>query len=63
MNAGWHPAPDGSPSLWYWDGQRWIDPIAQVEEMITELITPHLERAYLEGFKAGLAQRQEENAA
>lgn len=56
---GWHPAPNGQPELWYWDGCQWIDPVDNVAEQITELITPHLERIYCEGFEAGLTARTE----
>lgn len=24
--AGWYPAPDGSPTTWWWDGSRWTGP-------------------------------------
>lgn len=54
--VGWHPAPNGSPTLWFWDGAAWIDPIAAVEAQITELIEPHLERMYVAGFTAGFNQ-------
>lgn len=54
-NIGWHPAPNGEPELWYWDGSQWIDPVEQVEAEVTELITPHLESMYREGFLAGMA--------
>lgn len=57
MNAvGWHPAPNGQPELWYWNGAQWIDPIANIEDQITELIEPHLERMYVAGFNAGFNQ-------
>ena len=57
MNVGWHPAPNGLAQLWYWDGYQWIDPVAQVEERVTELVIPHLEHMYREGFKAGMGYR------
>lgn len=51
---GWHPAPNGEPELWYWDGSQWTDPIEAIQDQITELITPHLEAMYVAGFNAGL---------
>lgn len=55
MNIGWHPAPNGAPQLWYWDGEQWIDPVQAVQDTITQLIEPHLEAMFREGFKAGQA--------
>ncbi|WP_167756834.1 DUF4328 domain-containing protein [Leifsonia flava] len=26
LPLGWHPAPDGSSAMWWWDGARWIQP-------------------------------------
>lgn len=54
--VGWHPAPNGIAELWYWDGRQWCDPIEQVQEQVTELVIPHLERVYLQGFAAGYDQ-------
>lgn len=58
---GWHPAPNGIAELWYYDGHQWIDPVDQVEQQVTELVIPHLERIYLEGFAAGFAARTSES--
>lgn len=49
---GWYPAPDGSASLWYWDGTGWNDPVQQTEARVTEAVTPHLARAYQAGVEA-----------
>lgn len=29
--AGWYPATDGSGATWWWDGQRWAEPPAQLQ--------------------------------
>jgi hypothetical protein len=55
--VGWHPAPNGEPELWYWDGQRWADPVEQVQAQVTELVMPHLEAMFRKGFEAGWAAR------
>src|SRR5690349_5353102 len=28
--SGWYPAPDGSPTMWWWDGAQWTTPAPQV---------------------------------
>jgi hypothetical protein len=55
MEPGWYPSPNGDVLVWFWDGRRWFDPVAEFERRITELIVPHLERQYREGFTAGVA--------
>ncbi|QBP31463.1 hypothetical protein KIY76_gp80 [Mycobacterium phage Miramae] len=52
---GWYPAPNGDPILWFWDGSKWIDPTVAIGEKITELLIPHLEQMFADGFKAGVA--------
>lgn len=54
-HAVWHPTPEGDHKLWYWTGEEWIDPIAEIEAQIAEMIVPHLEKTYAEGFVDGHA--------
>ncbi|ASR77191.1 hypothetical protein KIV66_gp84 [Mycobacterium phage MyraDee] len=50
---GWYPAPNGDPKPWYWDGTEWVGPVMNLEEHIVEHMIPHLERMWVEGYKAG----------
>lgn len=52
-HAIWHPTPDGDQRLWLWDGQRWLDPIAEIEAQIAELVIPQLTNMFAEGFRRG----------
>ncbi|WP_082897723.1 DUF2510 domain-containing protein [Rhodococcus sp. EPR-157] len=27
--AGWHPDPEGSGQLWWWDGQQWTSEVGK----------------------------------
>lgn len=53
----WHPMPHGGRALWCWDGTRWLDPIAELEDQIAQLVTPHLEEMFVNGFRAGWHSR------
>lgn len=36
--AGWYPAPDGSPSSWWWDGVQWTDPAQQSQAQLPPVV-------------------------
>lgn len=53
---GWYPCPNGAPELWYWDGRQWADdPIAEIEQRVADMVTPHLEAMFRQGFEHGIA--------
>lgn len=53
-HVSWHPESKRHDRLWAWDGRKWIDPIAQIETQITDMIEPYLARAFAAGYEAAL---------
>lgn len=50
---GWYSDDDGDD--WFWTGQEWIDPIAEVESRISDLLIDHLTKVFRSGYERGAA--------
>ncbi|AGY37028.1 hypothetical protein FREDWARD_86 [Mycobacterium phage Fredward] len=53
---GWYVSDERDGWPMFWDGTGWNDPVGDIEQHITELLIPHLEdmfkQGFIEGFKA-----------
>ncbi|MDV3125722.1 hypothetical protein M1247_12415 [Mycobacterium sp. 21AC1] len=58
---GWYLSDAEYPT--FWDGANWHDPAGDLQARITELVIPHLEQIFKQGFAAGIAAVRQENAA
>jgi hypothetical protein len=52
--AGWYPAPDGSPTSWWWDGAQWSQP--QPVQPQPQAAQPQLQPAQQPATTDGLAR-------
>ncbi|AER26466.1 hypothetical protein SEA_DANFORTH_88 [Mycobacterium phage Danforth] len=57
---GWYLSTSDEADAWpmFWDGQGWHDPVGDIEQHITELLIPHLEDMFKQGFIAGFTTAQ-----
>ncbi|MHA3020433.1 hypothetical protein ACXPWS_09170 [Mycobacterium sp. BMJ-28] len=56
---GWYLSADESEMPVFWDGSQMHDPAGEFQERITELLIPHLEEMFKQGFLAGAATAQQ----
>lgn len=57
---GWYLSGESEWPM-FWDGKGWHDPVGDIENQITELLIPHLEQLFKQGFVAGYTVAQGES--
>lgn len=60
---GWYLPTSEETDSWpmFWDGQGWHDPVGDIEQNIIDLLVPHLEKMFKQGFVAGFTVAQGES--